>query len=92
MAEAIVVLLAATEEEKTYKEDAFQAKICSAWGYVSIGDQGAALETLPSDLDTASERHLKEKSFPALYTQISIVKGAYIKGELHKQLFAMQSP
>ena len=53
---------------------------------MTLGNQGAALAVLPQDLSTAPERLFKEGGITAQWTHVSIVKGAYIRGNLEEWL------
>ncbi|KAL6713196.1 hypothetical protein ACLMJK_009317 [Lecanora helva] len=79
---SISVLGHAIEQEKTYKEDAFQAQICLAWLYQTIAENNNAMLTLPEGLEQASERLAHGEGLIARWTHVCIIKGAYIKGAI----------
>ena len=59
-------------------EDAFQAQVCVAWIHWMLNDPQAAIEALPSDLSSVitslSSNEITQ------WTQVCIIKSAYIKG------------
>ena len=75
------LLEAAVEKEKTFREDAFQGKVCLAWLHGTVGDSSLALSSLPTAIDQAPERLKQEGGITAKWTHVCIVKGAYIRGE-----------
>ncbi|KAL9131170.1 MAG: hypothetical protein Q9217_000823 [Psora testacea] len=55
LSETIPLLRAASEQENAFKEDAFQAQICSAWIHMTLEDWVATIATLATDLSVALE-------------------------------------
>lgn len=80
LSQSIPVLVNAIAQEKAFKEDAFQAQICLAWLYQTIGEGNHALSTLPTGLEQVSERLAQEGGLTARWTHVCIIKGAYIRG------------
>ena len=80
LSQLVPSLQAAAEKEKTFKEDVFQAQICSGWIYSVIGDHTLALSTLPSAFDRVSDRLSRDGGITARWTLVCIVKGAYLRG------------
>ena len=80
LSQSVSVLVNAIGQEKTFKEDAFQAQVCLAWLYQTVGEGENALSTLPSGLEQASERLSRDGGVTARWTHVCIIKGAYIKG------------
>ena len=68
-------------KEKSFREDAFQGKICLAWLQRTVGNTSLALSSLPPAIDQAPERLRQEGGITAKWTHVCIVKGAYIRGE-----------
>jgi hypothetical protein len=77
----IPLLEAAVEEEKTFREDAFQGKVCLAWLHRTVGEPSLALSSLPTAIDQAPESLRKEGAITAKWTHVCIVRAAYICGE-----------
>ncbi|KAL9130552.1 MAG: hypothetical protein Q9175_006997, partial [Cornicularia normoerica] len=73
-------LHAAAEKEKTFNEDAFQAQVCLGWIHSTVGDPTLALSTLPPTFDRVSDRLSRDGGITARWTQVCIVKGAYLRG------------
>lgn len=73
-------LAAAKDQETTHKQDAFAAEICLAWIHWELAEPSEALSRLPSNVAEAIEnmRH-GDESFTG-WTQVCIVKAAYLKG------------
>ena len=80
LSQRIPVLVNEIEKEKSFKEDAFQAQICLAWLYHTLGEYAHALSTLPPHWDQALERFARDRSITARWTIVCMIKGAYIKG------------
>ena len=84
LSEALLLLLAATETEKS-EEDVFQAKVCTAWGYSNLRDHDAALATLPPDLSKVPDSLSRRGGITSQWTHVGVVKGAYIRGNVHER-------
>ena len=80
LSQLIPPLQAAAENEKTFKEDAFQAQICLGWIHSTVGDPTLALRTLPPTFDRISDRLSRDGGVTARWTHVCIVKGAYLRG------------
>ncbi|EKG15875.1 Tetratricopeptide-like helical [Macrophomina phaseolina MS6] len=78
---SLVDSLAATkDQEATHKQDAFAAETCLAWIHWELAEPAEALSRLPSNVAEAIDnlRH-SDESFSG-WTQVCIVKAAYLKG------------
>lgn len=80
LSQLIPPLQAAAEKEKTFNEDAFQAQICLGWIHSTVGDPSLALSSLPPAFDRVSDRLSRDGGITARWTQVCIVKGAYLRG------------
>ena len=80
LSQLIPPLQAAAEKEKTYNEDVFQAQVCLGWINSTVGNPTAALQSLPSTFDRASDRLSQDGGITMRWTQVCIVKGAYLRG------------
>lgn len=80
LSQSIPALVNAIDQELNFKEDAFQAQVCLAWLYITLGQVAQALATVPSGLDKASERFTGEGGTTGRWTHVCIMKGAYIRG------------
>ena len=80
LSQLIPPLQAVAENEKTFNEDAFQAQICLGWIHSTVGDPTLALSSLPPTFDRVSDRLSREGGVLARWTQVCIVKGAYLRG------------
>ena len=75
-------VLAAVENENDFPNDAFEAKVCLAWLDWAVGDTNHALSRIHADLGSMRERLIKDNKTLSGWTQVCIVKGAYIQGQL----------
>ncbi|KAF6241791.1 hypothetical protein HO173_000503 [Letharia columbiana] len=80
LSQLIPPLQAATEKEKAFNEDAFQAQICLGWIHSTVGDPTLALSILPPTFDRVSDRLSRDGGITARWTQVCIIKGAYLRG------------
>jgi len=80
LSQSIPALVNARDQEVNYKEDAFQAQVCLAWLYITLGQVAHALSTVPSGLDQGSERFARDGGIHGRWTHVCIMKGAYIRG------------
>lgn len=73
-------LAQARDQEATHKQDAFAAQTCLAWIHWELAEPQEVLSTVPSSIAEAEEnlRH-GDESFTG-WTQVCIVKTAYLKG------------
>lgn len=80
LSQLVPVLQAAVENEKTFNEDVFQAQVCLGWIHSTVGNPTLALSALPPTFDRASDRLSRDGGITARWTQVCIVKGAYLRG------------
>ncbi|GME42465.1 filamentation protein [Neofusicoccum parvum] len=73
-------LAQARDQEATHKQDAFAAQTCLAWIHWELAEPQEVLSAVPSSIAEAEEnlRH-GDESFTG-WTQVCIVKTAYLKG------------
>ena len=74
-------LLAAVENENDFPDDAFEAKVCLAWLDWAIGDTNHAMSRIHADLGSMRERLIENDKSLTAWTQVCIVKAAYIQGQ-----------
>ncbi|CAD6563756.1 MAG: hypothetical protein ASARMPREDX12_000049 [Alectoria sarmentosa] len=80
LSQLIPPLQAAAEKENTFNEDAFQAQICLGWINSIVGNPKLALSSLPPTFDRVSDRLSRDGGTTARWTQVCIIKGAYLRG------------
>lgn len=80
LSQSIPALVNAIDQEVNIIGDAFQARICLAWLYITLGQVAPALASVPSGLDHASERFAQEEGVTGRWTHVCIIKGVYIRG------------
>lgn len=73
-------MTAAKDQETTHKQDAFAAQTCLAWIHWELAEPDQVLSVFPGSIAEAEEklRH-GDESFTG-WTQVCIVKAAYLKG------------
>ena len=72
---------AAAADEKSYPEDAFQARICLAWLYWTLNEPTTALQQLPVSLPQDYKNLSPSGANVMSWTYVCLVKGAYLKGQ-----------
>ena len=76
----IAPLATAIEHEKTYNEDAFQARTCLAWVHWIDGQSDLAVSCLPSNLPKTIDPVTEKQGSLRGWTHVCIIKSAYIRG------------
>ena len=74
-------LLTAADTEKSFQEDAFQARICLGWLHWTINEPSLAITRLPTAFAQVFDRLTRDGSTLTGWTHVCIVKGAYIRGQ-----------
>lgn len=74
-------LLTAADNEKTYHEDAFQARVCLGWLHWTINEPSLAVSRLPTAFAQVFDHLTREGETLTRWTHVCIVKGAYIRGK-----------
>ncbi|KAF2810963.1 uncharacterized protein BDZ99DRAFT_487697 [Mytilinidion resinicola] len=90
LSKIIPPLLTAIEEEADYPQDAFQATICLGWLHFVLDEPGLAVARLPKDFSAAILKLSSDSHALGGWTQVCIVKGAYIKGFSQEKTSAVQ--
>jgi hypothetical protein len=78
LATIIPSLLTAVEDEGDHVQDAFQATICLGWLHYVLDEPGLAIARLPKDFAAVATK-LEGQSMTG-WTQVCVVKGAFLKG------------
>ncbi|KAK7532685.1 filamentation protein-like protein [Phyllosticta citricarpa] len=79
-------LAAALAAEATHKQDAFVAAVCLAWIHSVLDEPDLTLSRLPANFeDKIAELNTGDESLTG-WTQVCIIKGAYLKGTAQKKL------
>lgn len=79
-------LLEATEQERTYVEDEFQAQVCLGWIHWVVGEPTLTVARLPKDIDHDFAELDGTGKQSAGWTRVCAVKAAYLKGAAHLKL------
>lgn len=79
-------LAAALGADTTHKQDAFAAAVCLAWIHSVLNEPDRTLSRLPANFqDKIAELNTGDESLTG-WTQVCIIKGAYLKGSAQKHL------
>ncbi|KAK7534322.1 filamentation protein-like protein [Phyllosticta citribraziliensis] len=79
-------LAAALGAETTHKQDVFAAAVCLAWIHSVLDEPDLTLSRLPANFeDKIAELNTGDESLTG-WTQVCIIKGAYLKGSAQKTL------
>ena len=70
-------------------EDAFQAQTCVAWKHWLLSEPGPAVSALPNDLSAAVQSLTGIGKSTSTWTDICLIKAAYIKGTAQRQTGAI---
>ncbi|KKY20543.1 putative filamentation protein [Diplodia seriata] len=78
-------LAAAKDQETTHKQDVFAAETCLAWIHWVLDQPSESLARLPSNVaETIDNLRHGDESFTG-WTQVCIVKAAYLKGSVQEK-------
>ena len=80
LSESTSILLQTSDKEQTWKEDAFQAKICAAWIDRTLEKTESVLKILPSSPDILLEQLSKDESCTQKSTHVCLVRAAHFRG------------
>lgn len=78
-------LLEAIEQERTYVEDDFQARVCLGWIHWHIGEPGLAVSRLPKSIEQEFAQLDATNKDSAGWTKVCALKASYIKASAQVQ-------
>jgi tetratricopeptide (TPR) repeat protein len=85
----IDLLLKAIDNERTYKEDEFQAQVCLGWIHWQMGELSLAVNKLPRGIEQDYSQLDGTSGETSEWTKICALKASYLKGSSQERTGAV---